>query len=195
MTSGKLCHPGSWEDIKHGIEYVGKKYVRGKGTNGEKRTRYYAYGCSMGATILGLYLINDAASADRELDGAVLYGTPWDYNKGFEYFMTGWGGWPSYALVKNLCRVTRAWQLPQLKEHLSKEEYDHYEKGFTDCKGYDDLVNNVWLRMHDYQSLEHFLESLTLNGKLGQIGIPLFAFGSKDDLVLHHSTIPRDEIE
>jgi len=74
----------------------------------EKRTRYYAYGCSMGATMLGLYLVNSADTSSKELDGAVLYGTPWDYQKGEDYFYNSSGGWPAYVLALNFCRITRA---------------------------------------------------------------------------------------
>ena len=57
ITSGLLGHPGSWQDIQAGIEFVANKYVKDKDT-GQKRCRYYAYGCSMGAGLLALYLVN-----------------------------------------------------------------------------------------------------------------------------------------
>ena len=114
LTSALLSHPGSWEDIKFAIEFVSQKYVRDP-VSKEKRTRYYAYGCSMGATMLGAYLINSSDSAEKELDGAVLYGTPWDFHKGENYFYNSAWGFPAYAVAMNLCRVTRATTLPQLK--------------------------------------------------------------------------------
>ena len=93
ITSNKLNHFGSWEDIKLGVEFVYNKYVKDKQT-GEKRCRYYAYGCSMGASTLGLYMIRDSETANKLLDAAVLYGTPWDWNVGEDKFMNGYGGWP-----------------------------------------------------------------------------------------------------
>ena len=69
------------------------KYIKDKET-GEKRCRFYAYGCSMGATTLGLYMINDSDMANRLLDAAVFYGTPWDFNKNAHYFFNSYGGWP-----------------------------------------------------------------------------------------------------
>lgn len=78
ITSGLLCHPGSWEDIQAGINHIVDTYSKDKKT-GVKRCRVYAYGCSMGASILGLYLIKDGEEAAKQLDASVLYGTPWHY--------------------------------------------------------------------------------------------------------------------
>ena len=48
----------------------------------------------MGASTLGLYMIRDSETANKLLDAAVLYGTPWDWNVGEDKFMNGYGGWP-----------------------------------------------------------------------------------------------------
>lgn len=111
ITSGLLSHPGSWQDISAGIEYVANKYVKDS-ESGEKRCRYYAYGCSMGASMLGIYLVNESKRSAELLDAAALYGTPWDYEKGWDYFFNGYGGWPSYAVTMNLRRLTMSQQLP-----------------------------------------------------------------------------------
>ena len=58
ITSGLLNHPGSWEDIKFCVELLSEKYVKDPKTK-QRRTRLYTYGCSMGATILGLYLVHE----------------------------------------------------------------------------------------------------------------------------------------
>ena len=114
ITSARLNYPGSWQDIKEGVEYVYDKYVKDPQT-GEKRCRYYIYGCSMGASTLGVYLVNDPDNSAKMFDGAVFYGTPWDYNIGHKKFFGAYGGWPSYVVAQNLCRVTRKTQLAQLK--------------------------------------------------------------------------------
>jgi len=85
ITSAKLSCPGLWTDIQEGVEYVANKYCRDPVT-GEKRCRFYAYGCSLGASLLGQYLIYGAESSAKELDGAVLYGTPWDFVIGHKQF-------------------------------------------------------------------------------------------------------------
>ena len=63
ITSGKLCHPGSWEDCQVGIDHIAEKYARDPKTR-EKRCQIYAYGCSMGASVLGVYLIEASEQAD-----------------------------------------------------------------------------------------------------------------------------------
>ena len=55
ITTPKLSYSGSWEDAQTAIEYIDNKYVRDPRTKA-KRTRLYAYGVSLGAQILGMYL-------------------------------------------------------------------------------------------------------------------------------------------
>ena len=111
LTSPKLASPASWHDIEAGIEFVANKYCHDPKT-GEKSRRFYAYGCSMGATLLGCYLVNNPDDSGKFLDGAVLYGTPWDYVVGGKPFFENYGGWPSYFVAMNVCRITRSKQLP-----------------------------------------------------------------------------------
>ena len=111
ITSKLLCHPGSWRDVKEGVEQVGEKYVKDKLT-GKKRCRYYVYGCSMGVGMLVLYLIHSPDTANNLIDATVLYGTPWDYNQGMTHYNSNYGGWPSYLVAMNVCRLTRAYLLP-----------------------------------------------------------------------------------
>jgi len=85
ITSARLATPSSWDDIQAGIEYVSKTYVRDQKT-GKKQCRFYAYGCSLGASLLCLYLIYGSKSSEKELDGAAMYGTPWDHKKGRDKF-------------------------------------------------------------------------------------------------------------
>lgn len=81
ITSGKLSYSGCWQDCKAIIEYVHSKYV-----SVERRERMYAYGCSMGAQILALYMIKEGKKACEKLDGALMYGTPWSTAKGADFF-------------------------------------------------------------------------------------------------------------
>ena len=48
VTSNTINCFANWQDVKAVLEYVHKKYVLDEET-GEKVTRIYAYGCSMGA--------------------------------------------------------------------------------------------------------------------------------------------------
>ena len=79
VTSGKLHHGGAWQDLKVVIDHVYSKYVFDK-KSGQKRTSFYAYGCSMGAFLLGHYMSKDSSHAVI-LDGAVLYAGIWDFVK------------------------------------------------------------------------------------------------------------------
>ena len=58
ITSGKISYSGAWQDCKAVLEYVRSKYVCE-----EKRERMYAYGCSLGAQILALYMIKEGKKA------------------------------------------------------------------------------------------------------------------------------------
>ena len=80
ITSDKLSYSGAWQDCKAILEYARNKYV-----SNEKNERIYAYGCSLGANILALYLIREGINANKVIDGAVLYGTPWSAAKGGAY--------------------------------------------------------------------------------------------------------------
>ena len=58
----------------------------------EKRVNVYAYGCSLGANILGLYLGMGADHAAEYLDGALLYATPWSTKHGHKFFYENFFG-------------------------------------------------------------------------------------------------------
>lgn len=85
ITTPLLSYSGSWRDIRFAIEYVQKTYAVDPKT-GRKATRVYAYGVSLGANILGLYLGNEGQAATKVLDGAMLYASPWSIAKGAEFF-------------------------------------------------------------------------------------------------------------
>jgi len=102
ITSSKLSCSVSWFDAQAITEYCVKEYVVDKET-GKKTRNIYAYGCSLGANILGLYL---AKVADKcPLDGSVLYATPWDLTSGSNFFYTNMFGIYAYAVGMNLSRL------------------------------------------------------------------------------------------
>lgn len=55
ITSDKISYSGAWQDCKAIIDHVHSKYVLTESKTG-RRCRMYAYGCSLGAQILSLYL-------------------------------------------------------------------------------------------------------------------------------------------
>ena len=85
LTSPKLNHSGCWKDLEFALDWVNKKYVINAKT-GEKRRRFFCFGASLGAIVLGNYLGRAGPKTKEVLDGAVLYGTLWNSSKGWEYF-------------------------------------------------------------------------------------------------------------
>lgn len=79
---------------------------------------------------------------------------------------------------------------------MSPEEYAHYEDAFATCKGYKDMCQRVYLKMfkHLFSNDVEMMEYLTITGRLDKITIPVFAFGSQDDVILTPLTIPNKEV-
>ena len=125
--SPKLNYAGSWDDLKVVVEHVHNKYILDKQT-GQKKTRMYAFGCSLGAIILALYMALEGDRATRYLDGAVLYATPWNTRDGFDFFCNNFYGLYSWAIGVNLNRDIRDKVLPRMKHLLSEEDYDYYKQ-------------------------------------------------------------------
>ena len=90
----------SYPDIEFAVNYVSKKYVRDPLTN-EKRTRLYAYGVSLGAVHLGLYLGRAGKRASEVLDGACLYSGVWNARRANPAFVARLGGVYNYLLGMN----------------------------------------------------------------------------------------------
>lgn len=80
ITSNKLNYNSAWPDLKVILEAVFEKYILDRKT-GTKKTTFYCYGVSQGGSILGQYLGNESYRAEAILDGAILYGAPWDIPK------------------------------------------------------------------------------------------------------------------
>ena len=95
----------------------------------------------------------------------------------------------------NLCNEIRTKQLPQLRQYISKEDYEHYNDAFSTCTGYYDLNERFFFKMFGYKNKKHMNDYNTLNGRLNKIEFPVFAFGAHDDLMLPSDMIPKDEIE
>lgn len=91
ITTPVLSYSGSWRDAKFALEYVRKTYAT-DARSGKKDTRVYAYGVSLGANILGLYLTKEGKSATQVIDGAMLYASPWSIAKGSHFFYTNFFG-------------------------------------------------------------------------------------------------------
>jgi predicted alpha/beta-fold hydrolase len=118
ITSAKLSYSGCWEDVKQTVEYVHDTYCVDQKT-GEKKRRLYVYGVSLGANILGLYLVKEADRVSKYVHAALLYGTPWDIGRGSEWFYSNCFGFYTWVIGMNLCWVIRTYQLPHMLKYLT----------------------------------------------------------------------------
>jgi predicted alpha/beta-fold hydrolase len=84
----------SWEDIREIVDHVNKKYVIDPITK-EKRVRYYGYGTSLGANLLGLYLCH--SKKECPFDAATLLAPPYDIIQNYEQFYNG--SFPYYSYI------------------------------------------------------------------------------------------------
>ena len=113
ITSPKIHYSGRWDDLKCIVEYVQSKYVIDPNT-GQKKASLYAFGCSQGALMLGLYAGYDAEKASKILDGMVLYATPWNTRDGWKSFRENFFGIYSWVIGMTLSKNLRTKVLPKI---------------------------------------------------------------------------------
>jgi len=192
MTSGKLSCLTSADDAKEAIDFVYSKHV--SKTGGGRVTRLYAYGCSMGANILGLYLIQQGDKA--KIDGAIMYGTPWNTDKSSKYFHENYGGVFSYAVSVNTCNIMKD-QYKQMKKYLHKEEVERVDRALAiDAKSFLP-VDSVYAftRIMGHENLEVYYKEASVGEKIAKIKVPTFALSAMDDILCDPRVIPFDAAE
>ena len=181
ITSDKISFSGAWTDIKELIEYVHQKYVLADGNAG-RRCRLYAYGCSLGAQILTLYLRKEGRKACEVLDGACVYGTPWSTSKGSEFFYNNAFGLYQKVIGLSLSEIIRKEQLPQLKEYLSEEDYAYYKHALeNNWSGLDVLDEHLYCKMFGFASKQEYYDAVSIAEHVTDIKVPTFALDAKDD--------------
>ena len=193
ITSGLLSHPGSWQDVGEGAEWICDKYIIDSKT-GEKRCRIYIYGCSLGASMLGAYLINRDKKREKLYDGAAFYGVGWDYNFGKKFFFESYGGWLAYAVAINSKRVTVPC-LEEYRKYVSAEDYEYYYRQYTNWDGYEGMVNNIWCKMFGHKNWKALNDSLTMNGRMENFKMPVFSYQCYDDVIITPDCMPIKEVE
>ena len=195
MTSNTINCFANWQDVKAVLEHVHKKYGLDEET-GEKVTRMYAYGCSMGANQVGLYLINEGKRAAEILDGACLYGTPWHCRDNNDYFINNLWGIPQRVVSLTLNHDLWKKVLPKMKPYLSEETYKQYEHAFeTNKVGIDHLNQKVIEPMYGFKTHFGYLDYCTLAGRLSEISVPTFGLSAVDDAMCGDFCLPRKEIQ
>ena len=189
ITSYKLNYPGSFDDLNVVLENVHKKYVadvrkQNKRYITKKRTRLYLYGCSLGASLIGLYLVNFSKRASEIVDGVALLSTPWDLKAGEKRFYSNFRGFYPWVFGLALSAETRTCILPQMKPYLSEKMYQHYDHALkTNWQGMDHLNRKVYQPMFGFENHEQYLDHCTVAGRMKLIKVPTFALAARDDQV------------
>jgi len=156
-----------------------------------RRPRLYVYGCSLGAQILGLYLVKMREKACEVLDGAILYGTPWSTLKGSEFFYGNAYGVYQKVIGMSLSENIRKQQLPQLRPYISDEDYSIYEAVLaSNWQGMLPLDEHVFPRMFGYANRQDYYEKVSVAERLTEIKVPTFALGAADDQICGHMYAP-----
>ena len=79
---------------------MSRKYVRDPVTK-EKRTRLYAYGVSLGAMALTMFLGRAGKRASEVLDGVVVYSNVWNTSTYNPAFVARFYGFYNYVIGMN----------------------------------------------------------------------------------------------
>ena len=146
-----MNYSGAWQDCKAAIEYVHAKYIVTEKKKGND-IRMYAYGCSLGAQLLGLYLRKEGEKATKYLDGCGLYGTPWSIVKGEYHFYERAYGIYQRVIGTKLNEAIRHDQLPKMKKYLSEEDFNIYNATLaTNWSGLSAMDDHIFPRMFGYK--------------------------------------------
>ena len=181
ITSTKLNCAASWPDVRTIVENVYSRYVEDQKA-GEKKTRLYAFGCSLGGITLGLYAGFDAEEAAKRLDGMVLYATPWNTREGCRYFRENFFGLYSYVIGIKLNEDIRKLVLPKMKHLMSEEQYQEYKEILdTNKRGLPHLDEKIFYKQYGYRDCQHFYNDVVVSDQLNKIKVPTFALGAVDD--------------
>lgn len=86
VTDAKITCSTCWEDIDEPLDHIYKNYCIDK--DGKKIRNFYAYGCSLGAQLLSLYLVKKGQEATKILDATALFSGPFDILGGAHNFHT-----------------------------------------------------------------------------------------------------------
>jgi len=187
ITSARFSNLLSADDAKEAIDFVNNKYVMKVG--GGKKRRLYVYGCSMGANILGLYLIQQGEKA--LVDGAIMYGTPWETLKNKEYFYGNWGGIFSYPIGVTLSNFWKD-QFKQMKRFIDKKEVERIEYLLDeDAKSLLPVDStHAFARILGRDTLDSYIADAAIGGNIENIKVPTFALSSMDDALCDPRCIP-----
>lgn len=129
-----------------------------------------------------------------KLDGAGLYGTPWDLKAGFKFFYNNLYGFYAYGVGMNLVNTLQKDALPGLLKYCSKEEGERLTESFrTNWSGLPKLDTDLYVPMFGFKSCDEYYERGTVAGRLNQIKTPTIALAACDDNITPNFTNPFKE--
>ena len=194
LTSGKLSFIGCWKDWKFMLEYTINKYNRDR--NGKKRVKVFAYGISLGANVLSLYLGKVGKDALNYIDCAALYASPWSLYHGHRVFWENYKGYSNYVIGHKLNADIKSEHLPQLKQFISKEDYDRYEYALNNNPtGLDHIDREIFTPMFGYRDLMDMYKDISIDLYVGNTAVPTFSLDADDDILTDGKWVPYKEIE
>lgn len=129
ITTPKLSCAACWKDAEFICEYVRNKYAKNAVT-GKNDTRVYAFGASLGAVLLGLYLANAGEKAKSILDGALLYCNAWNADRCNNYFYASGYGLYQRVIGMALNNKILVDQIPKLQKLMPQEEFEALRRVF-----------------------------------------------------------------
>ena len=195
FTSPKLNCAASWRDIEAAFDYFYEKYGLDPKTK-EKRTRIYAYGVSLGALLLYLYLGRAGEKTSKILDGASIFSNVWNTSRSNPRFLARTYGLYNWLLGINLNNLIRKNQLPLMEKVMDKDAYEDLANALeTNRSGLDHLERRVYAKMYGFKNRHEYYNDVSADRYTKQITVPVFALHSKDDPICEYDFIPFKDIE
>ena len=119
---------------------------------------------------MGLYLKKVGDEANKILDGAVFYGTPWSPKDGHQYFYSVGFGYFQKVIGLHLNNLIKTEQMPKMKKYLSKEDFEYYMDVLENNKtGLDTLDFKIYVKMFGYKDWVDYYEQCSMGDEVGKI--------------------------
>ena len=181
-------------DTNDVIQYVHDKYIIDPKT-GKKQQKLLAYGVSLGAIFLAIYLIKYGKNVP--LDAAVLYGAIWHTIEDLDYFNNNFYGFYNRGLIFPVRMMYNKVLLPQLRHLMEKESFEQMCKEINEAKYLREIDNAVHVRLCKYQHVYEYYGKCAIRGRLKHIKVPTLHISADDDQIFEqlNDKFPRMEAE
>ena len=78
---------------------------------------------------------------------------------------------------------------------MSAEDFEHYYRHFHNWDGYQGLIDNIYCKMFGHKNMEEMNTSLTMNGRIDNLKMPVFSYQTYDDVIFTPDCMPIKEVE